>query len=98
MPPVNDLRRSDDGSLVCGLEEADWSQLLETGWQTPERFVAKARDGETDIYGIILRPANFDPELFREHETDLVQTFNALNPDEVVTLQRRRGLFGRGTP
>jgi len=45
-----------------------------------------------------LGAANFDPELFREHETDLVQSFNALNPDEVLTLQRRRGLFGRGMP
>ena len=62
MPPVNELRSSDDGSLVCGLEESDWSDLVETGWQTPERFVAKGRDGETDIHGIILRPTDFDPE------------------------------------
>ena len=60
-PPVNELRRSDDGKRVCELERADWSGLLKTGWQTPERFVARARDGETDIYGIINRPTNFDP-------------------------------------
>ncbi|MFO8059313.1 MAG: prolyl oligopeptidase family serine peptidase [Bacillota bacterium] len=34
---------------------------METGWTLPERFCAKARDGVTDIYGIILRPSNFDP-------------------------------------
>jgi dipeptidyl aminopeptidase/acylaminoacyl peptidase len=27
----------------------------------PERFVAKGRDGKTDIHGIIIRPSNFDP-------------------------------------
>jgi dipeptidyl aminopeptidase/acylaminoacyl peptidase len=60
MPPVTELRKSDDGSLVCELERADWSALLETGWRPPERFTAKARDGETDIYGVIYRPTNFD--------------------------------------
>ena len=32
-----------------------------TGWQTPEVFVAKGRDGKTDIWGVIIRPTNFDP-------------------------------------
>ena len=35
--------------------------LLATGWKPPERFVSKGRDGKTDIYGIIIRPSNFDP-------------------------------------
>ena len=61
LPPVNELRRSDDGKLVCKLEEADASELFATGWQPPERFVAKGRDGVTDIYGVIFRPTNFDP-------------------------------------
>jgi dipeptidyl-peptidase-4 len=60
-PVVTELRSSDDGRLICELECADWSALLETGWRPPERFVAKGRDGETDIYGIIIRPTNFDP-------------------------------------
>jgi dipeptidyl aminopeptidase/acylaminoacyl peptidase len=60
-PPVNELRRASDGRLVCELERADASALLKTGWRAPERFVAKGRDGKTDIYGIIIRPSNFDP-------------------------------------
>jgi dipeptidyl aminopeptidase/acylaminoacyl peptidase len=60
-PPVNELRRASDGKLVCKLEEADISELKETGWQPPEVFVAKGRDGKTDIWGIIQRPRNFDP-------------------------------------
>ena len=62
MPPVTELRRAADGSLVCELERADMSALLATGWQVPERFVAKGRDGTTDIYGVIWRPTNFDPQ------------------------------------
>jgi dipeptidyl aminopeptidase/acylaminoacyl peptidase len=62
-PPITELRSAADGKLVCELERADWSKLLETGWRPPERFVAKGRDGKTDIYGIIIRPSNFDPKL-----------------------------------
>jgi dipeptidyl aminopeptidase/acylaminoacyl peptidase len=60
LPPVTELRKTDDGSLVCELERADWSALLETGWRPPERFTSKARDGVTDIFGVIYRPTNFD--------------------------------------
>ena len=61
-PPVNELRNCADGSLVCKLETADAGELLASGWKPPERFVAKGRDGVTDIYGIILRPRNFNPK------------------------------------
>ena len=59
-PPVTELRSGEDGSLICELERADWSRLQESGWQPPERFTAKGRDGETDIFGVIYRPSNFD--------------------------------------
>ena len=62
MPAVTELRRVEDGKLVCKLETADASALKTAGWIAPERFVAKARDGETDIYGVIVRPTNFDPK------------------------------------
>jgi dipeptidyl-peptidase 4 len=58
--PASVLRHGTDGKLVCKLEEADASDLLATGWKWPERFSAKARDGKTDIYGVIWRPKNFD--------------------------------------
>ena len=61
-PEVTELRRAADGTLVCELERADLSGLIEIGWTVPERFVAKGRDGKTDIHGIIWRPMNFDPE------------------------------------
>lgn len=49
------------GNLVLSLEQADLSLLFASGWQFPERFSAKARDGVTEIYGTIIRPSNFDP-------------------------------------
>ena len=61
MPPVNELRRVSDGSLVCLLEKSDASELEATVWQRPEHFIAKGRDGKTDIYGVIYRPSTFDP-------------------------------------
>jgi dipeptidyl aminopeptidase/acylaminoacyl peptidase len=61
LAPITELRRTDDGSLVCLLEEADISLLEKTGWKMPEPFVAKGRDIKTDIYGLIYRPSNLDP-------------------------------------
>jgi dipeptidyl aminopeptidase/acylaminoacyl peptidase len=59
--PVTELRRADDGKLVCELERADIHGLVETGWRAPEPFATKGRDGSTDIYGVIYRPTTFDP-------------------------------------
>ncbi|MDA7874562.1 S9 family peptidase, partial [Rhodopirellula sp.] len=60
MPTVTVLRDAVTGKQICMLEQGDMTQLVATGWQPPERFVAKGRDGETDIHGIIVRPTNFD--------------------------------------
>jgi dipeptidyl aminopeptidase/acylaminoacyl peptidase len=62
LPPVTELRKASDGALVCELERADGAALLSAGWRSPERFVAKARDGKTDIYGVVYRPTNHDPK------------------------------------
>ncbi|MFS0921242.1 DPP IV N-terminal domain-containing protein [Brevibacillus sp. 179-C 1.1 NHS] len=60
LPPVSVLR-SVDGSLIRELERADVEMLLEMGYQLPERITVKARDGVTDLYGVLLRPFPFDP-------------------------------------
>jgi len=60
-PPVAELRRTRDREVVMDLEDGDDSALRATGWQYPEVFTAKGRDGATDIWGIIVRPTNFDP-------------------------------------
>ena len=43
------------------LETADITRLEAEGWNAPEVFVAKGRDGKTDMWGLIARPTNFDP-------------------------------------
>lgn len=60
-PAITVLRKSYDGSAVLEVEKADISKLLATGWNPPIVFNAKGRDGETGIWGIIIRPTNFDP-------------------------------------
>lgn len=59
--PVTEVRDAQTGRLVRTLETADVSKLKAAGWTAPEVFTAKGRDGETDIWGIIYRPTNFDP-------------------------------------
>jgi dipeptidyl aminopeptidase/acylaminoacyl peptidase len=61
LPPVLELRRVSDQKLLMTVEKADASALLAAGWRPPEAFVAKGRDGKTDIYGVIVRPTTFDP-------------------------------------
>jgi dipeptidyl aminopeptidase/acylaminoacyl peptidase len=60
LAPVTELRRAEGGRLVCELERADVTALEAAGWRPPERFVARGRDGTTDIYGVIHRPRRFD--------------------------------------
>jgi dipeptidyl aminopeptidase/acylaminoacyl peptidase len=61
LPPVTVLRRL-DGAVAMTVQEADVSRYAASGVKWPERFVAKGRDGITDIYGLLYRPSNFDAE------------------------------------
>lgn len=61
-PWVTELRNAETGELVCELGRDDRSALLAAGFLPPERFVAKGRDGQTDIHGILYKPSNFDPK------------------------------------
>ncbi len=61
LAPISELRRTADRKLLLQVERGDISALLRTGWRAPEPFVAKGRDGKTDIWGVIYRPSNFDP-------------------------------------
>ncbi len=62
MPPVSVLRSTADGKVIMELEKADITALIKTGWQMPEVFKSKGRDGKTDIWGIIVKPSNFNPQ------------------------------------
>jgi dipeptidyl aminopeptidase/acylaminoacyl peptidase len=56
-PPLTDLHRAADGKLLCRLETAD---VVGSDHAYPEPFVAKGRDGATDICGVIFFPRSFD--------------------------------------
>jgi dipeptidyl-peptidase 4 len=58
-PPVTVLRDI-SGRMVQTLERADISRLLATGWRPPTPFTVKARDGKTDLYGLMFTPSNLD--------------------------------------
>ena len=61
LPPVSELRLAADRKLLMEVEKADIQELLKAGWRAPEVFIAKGRDGKTDIWGIMIRPTNFNP-------------------------------------
>jgi len=61
LPTAMELRRASDGTLVMQVEKTDITELQKAGWNPPEVFVANGRDGKTDIWGVIIRPRNFDP-------------------------------------
>ncbi|MFQ5743370.1 MAG: DPP IV N-terminal domain-containing protein [Acidobacteriota bacterium] len=50
------------GKKILDLEEADFSRLTEAGYEFPEPYTVKAADGVTDLYGVIYKPFDFDPE------------------------------------
>ncbi len=50
------------GNKIMSLERSDFSQLLANGYKFPEVFTVKAADGVTDLYGVMYKPFDFDPE------------------------------------
>ena len=60
-PPVTVLRRADDGQKVADIATADISRLKAIGWVPPTPIIVKGRDGKSDIYGMLFKPATFDP-------------------------------------
>ena len=52
--------RDTEGDIEVALGEADISELVAQGWQAPLPFTVKARDSQTDLYGLMYRPTNFD--------------------------------------
>ncbi len=59
--PVTVLR-DNQGNHIMEIERADLSKLRDIGWQEPELFSVKAADNNTDIYGVMWKPFDFDPD------------------------------------
>jgi dipeptidyl aminopeptidase/acylaminoacyl peptidase len=62
LPPVTLFKSVKDAKVNIVLQQADITDLKQTGWNMPEVFAAKGRDGKTDIWGVIVRPTSFDPK------------------------------------
>lgn len=60
--PVSVIRNA-DGDVLMELERASTGKLLASGWVAPIPFTVKARDQLTDLYGLMYKPSNFNPEL-----------------------------------
>ena len=58
-PPVSELRTI-GGKKILDLEKADISALTAAGWKAPIPIKMKARDGVTDIYGLMYTPSYLD--------------------------------------
>jgi len=59
VPPVKQLG-DPDGRVIATIERADISRLLATGWKPPTPITVKARDGSTDLYGLMYTPTTLD--------------------------------------
>ena len=54
--------RNDSGKMLSTVSKTDISRLVAQGWKPPVPFTVKARDGVTDLYGLMFKPTNFDPQ------------------------------------
>ena len=59
VPPVTVLRDR-NGKVLQTLERAEVSALVASGWRAPVSIKVKARDGQTDLYGLMFLPSKLD--------------------------------------
>ncbi len=89
-PPVSALRRA-DGTVLAELSRADTTALDELGWVPPEQFTVTAADGETELWGVMFFPGDFDPA----RRYPLVEYVYAGPQEEVNTTDWAGGFFTR---
>jgi dipeptidyl-peptidase 4 len=53
--------RNLDGKVVMDVGHQDITRLVAAGWVPPTPIKVKARDGQTDLYGLLFKPTNLDP-------------------------------------
>lgn len=58
--PPRSVVRDKTGNVVMELEVADISALQDNGWVPPIPFTVKARDQQTDLYGLMYQPSGLD--------------------------------------
>jgi dipeptidyl-peptidase 4 len=60
--PQTTVVRASDGKVVMDVAKQDISKLVAYGWKPLTPFSVKARDGKTDLYGMMFTPTNLDPK------------------------------------
>lgn len=79
------------GEQTMMLQKEELTPEEEQTYDFPERFVAKGRDGKTDIYGLIIRPPNFDPsKQYPIIEHIYAHPFQFITPKRFESFKRRR--------
>jgi dipeptidyl aminopeptidase/acylaminoacyl peptidase len=61
IPPVTKLKITANAKQVQEIEHGNVETFLNSGVKLPEVFVAKGRDGKTDIWGVVCFPSSMDP-------------------------------------
>ncbi|WP_446742635.1 prolyl oligopeptidase family serine peptidase [Silvibacterium acidisoli] len=61
-PPILSIAHTEGTSQPVELLHGDVTKLKAAGWAPPEPFHAKGRDGKTEIWGVVYKPAHFDPK------------------------------------
>ena len=92
-PPTVELRRA-DGTLLRILSNANIDALIsELKWRSPEEFAVKAADGETDLYGALFKPYDFDPKRkYPVIEVIYASSRNTIVPRAFTAYPNYRGL------
>jgi dipeptidyl-peptidase 4 len=60
LPPTVVVRSTSNPGTAQRIEQGDVSRLAAAGWTPPIPITVKARDGRTDLYGLMFRPTGFD--------------------------------------
>ncbi len=58
--PQTAVVRDNTGKLLVQLGKQDISRLTASGWVPPTPITVKARDGKTDLYGYLFKPAKIE--------------------------------------
>lgn len=56
------LLKDNTGKVICELVKPDLKEVYDAGWLKPERFIVKAADRMTNLYGVMWKPTNFNPD------------------------------------
>ncbi|MBR2810155.1 MAG: prolyl oligopeptidase family serine peptidase, partial [Solobacterium sp.] len=96
LAPVTVIRKK-DGTFLKELAKADITALKAAGYVMPERFTVKAADGVTDLYGILIRPRDFDETKlypFVEYIYGGMQCYNVPRHFEWISPLQGREMLG----